>query len=252
MLDWAIIILMALAVAIILDGLRHARNDRRAVLLHADPSVEGSPDSLGSEPGPSASPEKIMLAMEGLAKSTSMGVIPDVAKALKQPAGVDNTPTPHPVLKARCDACLAALSQGHLFLKVVDSEISVASLQEALSKEGLIYDIDQGMYHATDAAGLPAFSVKGTPESGALPAPWGATNGHSVSSIELMLPEVEPSARVNNYVRMVGLAYSIMAEHSGRLLDDSGSTATRQSLEYTHDGLVVEARRCAMGLARYS
>lgn len=194
----------------------------------------------------------IAIIIDGHRRRRSKPQLADAADTSWRPSQSEARPLPAAKLyllhKSRCDAAAEALQEDCLLLRLVHTQIDWASFQSSIRGEHMVYDAERGVYHASDTAGDPSFSLASPIAPGTLPGPTEAEDNDIVSALLLMLPAAEPNCRASNFQRMTDFAFSLMVWHGGRLLDNSGSAATRHSLEHTHERLLEDARKASVAL----
>lgn len=261
MQTWLIIFFLTLGAIIIIDGLRQTRHSRLAPRLSAESSTpeaapvaaaksrpEATADHIPSPVPAAASPEEIMTALGDMTHATQQGYVPDVAESLagaskpRQAEKADVRPLHHALSRA----CVKALAQERLTLRLIDTLLTWGELQEALRSERLVYDSENCLYHAGDAEGRPVFSVASAVAPGILLAPREGDEDACVRGLLFLLPGAPESIRVGHFERMAAFAYRLKRAGGGRLQDEAGNPATSNTLEFLHEQLLSDARKATL------
>lgn len=257
MQTWLIIFLLTLGAIIIIDGLRQTRHSRRAPQLSAESTTpEAAPKSrpkatTDDRPSPvpaSASPVEIMTALSNMANATQQGYVPDVGESLagaskhRQAAKADVQPLHHALSRA----CVKALKEERLTLRLIDTSLTWGALQEALRGDRLVYDSENCLYHAGDTEGRPVFSVASAIAPSVLLAPREGDESESVRGLLFLLPAAPAAVRVGHFEQMAAFAYRLKRAGGGRLQDEAGNPATSNTLEFLHEQLLSHARKATL------
>lgn len=255
-----IILGVAVALGIFVDGLRQAYLTKYAPRLDSSANgKEGHCSNSLDEPIPTqhaASTDQVISALGILAGNTNNRRVLNVSRALEMVANGENIyqePVPKAKLtcetralnlhQSRCETAVAALQSECMMLRLVHSNIDWSSLRTILREEHLIYDPQHHVYHSADLGGEPAYTVASTIAGKVLPSPHQVEIQDNIAGLLFLLPGSHADSRVNNYAQMTGLIKKLRAQFGGKLLDETGSAASLQTLEHIHQQLLEFARR---------